>query len=154
MLSAAAPIITTVAAPRAHIRCRVAYLISNEASIFDTDQAIGKREHPGIMTDDNDNLRRIVGDLAQQRHDVVAADGIEVCRRFVRPAHAGAGKFIVRLHGRELCVSAKPFLDAARVLMAEGVDPATVLEMRHDGNNTLSLRATVAAAAGLTDLAA
>jgi hypothetical protein len=46
-------------------------------------------------------------------------------------APAGAGKFAARLDGRELCVSTKPFLDDARVLLAEGADPATVLEMRH-----------------------
>jgi hypothetical protein len=67
-------------------------------------------------------------------------------------APASAGKFTARLDGRELCCSTKPFLDAARVLLAEGVDPDTVIQMVHLGNNTLSLRSTVGAAAGLTIL--
>jgi hypothetical protein len=49
-------------------------------------------------------------------------------------APAGAGKFTDRLDGRDLCASTKPFLDAARVLLAEGADPATALEMRHAGS--------------------
>jgi hypothetical protein len=61
-----------------------------------------------------------------------------------------ASKFIARLDGRELCLSTKPFLDAARVLLAEGVDPATVLQMCHEGSATVAMRATVGAAAGLT----
>jgi hypothetical protein len=67
-------------------------------------------------------------------------------------APAGAGKFAARLDGRELCVSTKPFLDDARVLLAEGADPATVLEMRHDGSATVAMRSTVGTAAGLTVL--
>jgi hypothetical protein len=66
-------------------------------------------------------------------------------------APAGAGKFAARLGGRELCAS-KPFLDAARVLLAEGADPATVLQMRHEGGSTPALRSTVGTAAGLTVL--
>jgi hypothetical protein len=56
---------------------------------------------------------------------------------------AGASKFTARLDGRDLCVSTKPFLDAARVLMAEGADPATVLQIRHDGSATVALRSTL-----------
>jgi hypothetical protein len=41
-------------------------------------------------------------------------------------------------------------LDAARVLLAEGVDPATPIAMRHAGANHDALRSTVGAAAGLT----
>jgi hypothetical protein len=67
-------------------------------------------------------------------------------------APAGAGKFAAGLDGRELYAIAKPFLDAARVLLAEGVDAETVLEMRHAGSNTLTLRSTVGTAAGLTVL--
>jgi hypothetical protein len=63
-------------------------------------------------------------------------------------APAGARKFTAYLDDRELCTSTKPFLDAARVLIAEGVHPATVLAMRHEGNNTLTLRSTVGTAAG------
>jgi hypothetical protein len=44
------------------------------------------------------------------------------------------------------------FLDAARVLTAEGAEPATVLQMRHDGSATVALRSTVGTAAGLTVL--
>ena len=35
------------------------------------------------------------------------------------------GKFVVTLDGRQLCISRQPLLDAARVLIKKGVDPAT-----------------------------
>ena len=41
------------------------------------------------------------------------------------------GKFETRLDGRLLCVSRQPLLDAARILLAEGVDPQTPLVTRH-----------------------
>jgi hypothetical protein len=46
--------------------------------------------------------------------------------------------------------STTPFCDAARVLLAEGVRPETVLVMRHEGSPHDALRSTVGAAAGLT----
>jgi hypothetical protein len=46
--------------------------------------------------------------------------------------------------------SPTPFCTAARVLLAEGVDPATRLIMRHTGSVADALRSTVGAAAGLT----
>ncbi len=46
--------------------------------------------------------------------------------------------------------SATPFCDAARALLAEGVDPATVLVMRHEGSPADALRSTVGIAAKLT----
>jgi hypothetical protein len=46
--------------------------------------------------------------------------------------------------------SAQPLLDGCRALLAEGVDPATPITMRHDGSTVDSLTATVGAAAGLT----
>jgi hypothetical protein len=45
--------------------------------------------------------------------------------------------------------SRQPLLDGCRVLLAEGVDPAAPVEMRHDGADGY-LRSTVGAAAGLT----
>jgi hypothetical protein len=42
-----------------------------------------------------------------------------------------------------------PFLDAARVLAAKGVDPAAIIVMRHQGANYDALRSTVGAAAKL-----
>jgi hypothetical protein len=46
--------------------------------------------------------------------------------------------------------STTPFCDAARVLLAEGADPATRFIMRHAGSVADALRSTVGAAAGLT----
>jgi hypothetical protein len=63
---------------------------------------------------------------------------------------APSGKFTARLGGRTLCTSTKPFLDAARVLLAEGIDPETVLHMRHLGSATVALRSTIGTTAGLT----
>jgi hypothetical protein len=46
--------------------------------------------------------------------------------------------------------STTPFCDAARALLAEGVDPATRLVMRHASSVADALRSTVGVAAGLT----
>ncbi len=46
--------------------------------------------------------------------------------------------------------STTPFCDAARVLLAQEVDPATVLVMRHKGADYNALRSTIGSAAGLT----
>jgi hypothetical protein len=43
-----------------------------------------------------------------------------------------------------------PFCDAARVLLAEGADPAAKFVMRHENSSYDALRSTVGAAAGLT----
>src|SRR5262245_39506438 len=52
---------------------------------------------------------------------------------------------------RHLCRSRMPLLSAARVLLAEGVDPSTRLVMRHAGSNVDSLTARgVRIAAGVS----
>jgi hypothetical protein len=61
-----------------------------------------------------------------------------------------AGVFEAWLDGRLLCVSRVPFCSAARVLLAEGVAPETVLQMRHAGSGTVALEAKLGVAAGLT----
>jgi hypothetical protein len=59
--------------------------------------------------------------------------------------------FDAELDGRVLVRrSAAPFCDAARLLLAEGVDPATKLVMRHSGSEIDALRSTIGAAAKLT----
>jgi hypothetical protein len=61
------------------------------------------------------------------------------------------GRFQARLDGGVLVASSRtPFCDAARALLAEGVDPATRIMMRHAGSATDALTATVAVAAKLT----
>jgi len=52
--------------------------------------------------------------------------------------------------GRVLCKSTKPFLDAARRLIALGFDPGITLVMRHAGSETECLRSTIGTAAALT----
>jgi hypothetical protein len=59
--------------------------------------------------------------------DATQTQGEPILELVVAPA--GAGKFTAYLDDRELCTSTKPFLDAARVLLAEGVDPATALQL-------------------------
>ena len=49
-----------------------------------------------------------------------------------------------------VAASQTPFLSAARVLLQRGVDPETVLQMRHKKTRTDSLRAKVGVAAKLT----
>jgi len=53
------------------------------------------------------------------------------------------GRFVVKR-------SPTPFCAAARVLLAEGLDPATKLVMRHEGSTHDALRSTVGAAAKIT----
>src|SRR5215470_2073014 len=61
------------------------------------------------------------------------------------------GRFRASFDGRVLVeASATPFLDAARFLAAEGVDPATRIVMRHQGKDYDALVSTVGTAAKLT----
>lgn len=66
-------------------------------------------------------------------------------------APVGRGRFRASFCGRILVeASMIPFIDAARVLEGEGVDPATRIVMRHEGKDYDALTSTVAAAAKLT----
>jgi hypothetical protein len=71
----------------------------------------------------------------------------------VSPIRTSPGRFQARL-GRtgELLVasSRQPFLDAARVLIAKGYDPAAILEMKHEGNDIVTLRGPLLKAARLS----
>jgi hypothetical protein len=53
----------------------------------------------------------------------------------VRPGKDG--KFEARVDGRLLCTSRQPFLNAARTLLAEGVEPATPIIMQHSPMSTV-----------------
>jgi hypothetical protein len=59
------------------------------------------------------------------------------------------GRYRAMHDDRELARGREPFLDAARVLRDEGVDPATPLIMRHAGSDTDCIVSTVGAAANL-----
>jgi hypothetical protein len=66
-------------------------------------------------------------------------------------APVGRGRFRASYGGRLLVESSTtPFLDAARVLAGEGVDPATAILMRHEGQSYGALISTIDAAAKLT----
>lgn len=66
-------------------------------------------------------------------------------------APVGRGRFRASFCGRILVeASTIPFIDAARVLEGEGIDPATRIVMRHEGKDYDALTSTVAAAAKLT----
>ena len=67
----------------------------------------------------------------------------------VRPA-GRHGQYTAALDGRDLVTSRQPFLDSARVLLAEGFDPKSRLVMRWATTGTESLRSTIGYAAGLT----
>ena len=60
------------------------------------------------------------------------------------------GQFEARLDGKLICISHQPLLDGARVLAADGVDPATPIAVKHEGTAFDALRSTVGAAAKLT----
>jgi hypothetical protein len=57
---------------------------------------------------------------------------------------------MARLDDRLLCTSRQPFLDAARVLVSEGLDPDAVLSVRHAGSAVVALSARLGVAAKLT----
>ena len=62
----------------------------------------------------------------------------------------GAEQWEARLGERLLVTRKEPFCAAARVLLAEGVDPDTPFAMQHRGASYVSLRSTVGKAAALT----
>jgi hypothetical protein len=72
----------------------------------------------------------------------------------VRPHRTKAGyspQFEARLDDRRLvCISMEPLCAAARVLLAEGVEPSTRIAMRHAGADHDALASTVGAAAKLS----
>ena len=57
------------------------------------------------------------------------------------------GRFVATLDGRQLCISRQPLLDAARVLIKEGIDPATPITTRHAGAGFDAMTSIVGAAA-------
>jgi hypothetical protein len=60
------------------------------------------------------------------------------------------GRFRASVDGRIVLASSwPPFVDTARVLISEGHDPHTILEMRHAGTDHVSLRGPLWAAARL-----
>ena len=60
------------------------------------------------------------------------------------------GKFVVTLDDRQICISRQPLLDAARILIKEGIDPATPIATRHAGAGFDAMTSTVGAAAKWT----
>lgn len=57
------------------------------------------------------------------------------------------GRWSALCFDEELGRSRTPFLDAARVLKARGIDPDTVLVARHRGSGTVAMRSTIGKAA-------
>jgi hypothetical protein len=55
-----------------------------------------------------------------------------------------------KIDGRSIVTSSQPFIDSARVLLSEGVDPKTPLAMTHRDQDYDSLRSTIGMAAKLT----
>src|SRR5689334_13888171 len=64
--------------------------------------------------------------------------------------HEPTGRSRASVDGIELCVSREPFLDAARVLLANGTPRDTPIVMRRHGSDVDCLRSTIRAAARLT----
>jgi hypothetical protein len=79
----------------------------------------------------------------------VAEDRTSIIVEELKPARVN---FSARLEdGRILVASARcPLLEAARVLLAKGVDPGTVLEMQHQGSAIVAMRGKLGKLAGLT----
>ncbi len=67
-----------------------------------------------------------------------------------RPVVGRPGIYDAMLGQRRIVRSRQPLLDAARVLLGEGADPATVIEACHLGSGTVALRSTIGDAARWT----
>jgi hypothetical protein len=67
----------------------------------------------------------------------------------ITPRRSTPGLFDAHVCDRLICSSRQPLLDAARVLLAEGIAADTLIEMRHAGADHVALRAKVMAAAKL-----
>ena len=68
----------------------------------------------------------------------------------VRPTKRRNGQYIGAVAGRDIVSSHQPFLDAARELLGEGIDPGATLVMRWATTGTESLRGLIGVAAKLT----
>jgi hypothetical protein len=60
------------------------------------------------------------------------------------------GRYRAMLGDKLLVTSREPFYSAARVLLAEGLDPETVLEAQHAGSPIVAMRASLREAARYT----
>jgi hypothetical protein len=58
--------------------------------------------------------------------------------------------FVVRLDGRQLCISQQPLLDAARILLTGGVSPEIPIATRHAGIGFDAMMSTAGASAKWT----
>lgn len=68
----------------------------------------------------------------------------------ITAAPAGRGRYHASVDGRYICSTRQPFLDAARCLAAQGIDPSTPIALVHAGSDTISMRSTIGVAAGLS----
>jgi hypothetical protein len=79
------------------------------------------------------------------------ATGITPAARSAGAAAAYAGRFTASIDGRVVVESNRqPFLETARVLIAEGYNPSATIIMRRAGSTVNALRAKLGAAARLT----
>lgn len=64
----------------------------------------------------------------------------------IRPK--GIGRYLALIEGEAVITSRQPLFASARVVLDRGVDPHTVITIRHEGSATVSMRSTVGRAAG------
>jgi hypothetical protein len=62
-------------------------------------------------------------------------------------ARMGHGKWRATLNGRTLCTAAAPMVQAARILIVNGVDSSSVIEMWHQHADAWALRGKLSAVA-------
>ena len=67
----------------------------------------------------------------------------------ISPRCGKPGVFDAHICDRLICSSRQPLLDAARILLDEGIAPETKIEMHHAGADHVALRAKVVMAAKL-----
>jgi hypothetical protein len=119
------------------------------------DGAVGAIEAGQVVELDGINTKVVAANSAQAQDKTADTAVRPVDPVVVVCTPAGYGKrgplFSASFDGRTIVTaSVTPFLDAARVLAAEGHDPATVLVLRHASSATDALRSTIGAAAKLT----
>jgi len=59
-------------------------------------------------------------------------------------------RYRMTIDGRDYGTSNTPLFTAARLLLNEGHDPETILQMRHDGSSIPSMKGRIGRLAGLT----
>jgi hypothetical protein len=101
------------------------------------------------MCDERNPAALATGGASEKVRSGRTSNSVANIAAVVEPAECHGG-FRAYVGGRVIVASSRqPFLDAARVLIGEGHNPRTILEMRHVGTDHIALCSPLWAAAKL-----